>query len=100
MEITTADRYFDRTFILSDRFINYAGRIDPQKQHHYYVTIRTLYEDGSETKTTQYLSAHEINKRIRYYNSLNTGSIYNMIKAVHLSPDNFWHYCVCPHDRI
>lgn len=99
--VEEGDIDFDKTFILYNRFININGIYD-QISKKYYVTIRKLMEDGSETNVTKRWKREKVNNFIKRKTNADTrkNSILAPFKMIDANPDNFFYYTASTMDRM
>jgi hypothetical protein len=97
--ICPGDKFVEKTFILDDKFVNYSGLYN-QHADSYMVTIRNLFADGSETKTTREFSLSELNRTLTKLADIdaNTGSIYRLMQTLRVNPNKYYYYGVAPTD--
>ena len=98
MSLITVDKgttLFQKTFILDKKFINFDAVKDSTTDN-YYVTIRTLFPCGGETKTTKRWSLEKLNNKVTQYNKRDVGHSFKSLTVLERNPNLYSSYCGLP----
>lgn len=97
--VCRGDEFVEKTFVLDNKFINYNGAYNPETDT-YFVNIRTLYADGTETKTTKEYNRTKLNSILTKLSNMdtNSNSIYNLMQTLRVNPNRFYYYGANPLD--
>lgn len=97
MSLITVDKgtnRFQKTFILDKKYVSFEA-VKDKGTDNYYVTIRTLFPCGGETKTTKMWSLTKLNDKILKYNRRDVGHSFKSL-SVERNPELYSSYCGLP----
>lgn len=84
--------YFEKTFILNDKFINVHAQRD-QKSNNYFVTIDTVSPCGTKTTVTKKYSLERLNRQLHKLDTTDTGHSFSSLLQIQKNPEIYAKYC-------